>query len=165
MLADNTNKFKTPQGVLLSRALFFETVTDKSCVLFTLKNEDYKGYPSLYRLFMETGDLTEHKFGKMYFDSFDHWEDITKSTWFQPYITKWRHELQTRTASEALSNIIAMSKQPDNKNSFAANKFLLEWGRTAKAGRPTKEAIREAAEKHFTETHQLQDDAKRLNLN
>lgn len=165
IVAHIPNRFKTEQGVRLTRGLFYETtLLDKSTVLYTLKTEDHQGYSSLYRLYMEIGDPTEYKFAQAYLDGWDHWEVLTKSTWFIPHVERWRRELQVRGASEALSRISEIAKAND-KNAFAANKFLLETKKKNEVGRPSKEAVREAAEKHFSDINQIDEDAKRLNLN
>lgn len=161
------NRFKTAQGVRLSRGLFYETtLADKSSVIYTLKTEDHQGYPSLYRLYMECGDPTEFRFAQAHLDGWEHWEDLTKCTWFAPYAERWRKELSTRIRSQAVSNIIEIAASKD-KSAFAANRFMLEYevyGKS-KVGRPTKESIREAAEAHFSETAQIAEDIKRLELN
>jgi hypothetical protein len=159
-------QFKTAQGVRYLKGLFFEeTLADKSTVIYTLKDRDHEGYPSLYRLYMETNDPTEWRFATKYLDGWDHWERLCESPWFKPYIERWRRELQLRVASESLSRIMAESKT-NSRDSFTANRYLLERGwepkDSKKAGRPSKDAIRAEAKRMASETSQVTDDFQRL---
>lgn len=160
------NKFRTPQNVRLTRGLFYETtLSDKSSVVYTLKNEDHQGYPSLYLAYIETGDPTEYKFAQQFLDGWDHWVELTKCSWFQDYLQKWRTELEVKVRSTALANIMALAAVP-GQSQLSAARFVLEYTETKdkKAGRPTKEQIRRVAEEHFTANSQITDDAKRLNI-
>jgi hypothetical protein len=161
-------KFKNDSGKFLLRGMFYERVgADKTGVLYSLKDQDHQGFPSLKRLYLETGDLTEYEFVKNYMASVEHWDDLCACIWFEPLIKEWRRELFLRIQSEALKNIIAESKR-DGATKLQANKYLLERGwepKTAtvnKRGRPSKAAIQEAAEDLFTDEKRLQDDYERL---
>jgi hypothetical protein len=161
-----SNKFKNSVGVRLLRGLFFEeTLADKSSVVYTLKDKDHEGYPSLYRLYMETDDPTEWKFATTYLDGWDHWEKLCESSWFKPYVARWRKELFLRLQSKALARIIAESKS-SSKESFAANKYLLErsWeGKESKGrGRPSKDQVKAAAQAIAVSHAQIDDDYERL---
>jgi len=162
-----TNKFKTAQGVRLSRGLFYETtLEDKSTVLYTLKNEPHQGYPSLYQAYLSDEDITEYTFAVAHFDSWDHWQELCKCTWFLPYLDKWRAEKEVKLKSLALARIMSTAKY-DEKQGFAANRFLLEYSQPGKtrAGRPSKQAIREAADQHFQSNKQISEDFERISQN
>jgi len=151
-LVNINNKF------LLKGLFYEETLADKSTVLWTLKEQDYKGYPSLYRLYMEANDLTEYKFIKKHFGSMAHWEALCQCKWFAPLIEAWRKELELKVRSEALANIQREAKT-SSKNSFSANKFLIDKGwvenkQERKVGRTSKEEIKRQA----LELHQLDKD-------
>ena len=159
-------QFKNHQGVRYLKGLFFEeTLADKSTVIYTLKDRDHEGFPSLYRLYMETNDPTEWRFAMKYLDGWDHWERLCESPWFKPYIERWRRELQLRVASESLARIMAESKT-NSRDSFTANRYLLERGwepkDSKKAGRPSKDSIRAEAKRMASETTQVSDDFQRL---
>lgn len=161
-------KFKNDSGKFLLRGMFYERVgADKTGVLYTLKDKDHQGFPSLKRLYLETADLTEYKFAKKYMASVEHWDALCECIWFEPEIKLWRKELFLKIQSEALANIITESKR-DGASKLQANKYLLERGwepktpTTNKRGRPSKEAIREAAEDLFTDEQRLKDDYQRL---
>lgn len=158
-------RFKNAQGVRFLKALFFEeTLADKANVVYTLKDQDHEGYPSLYRLYMETGDPTEWKFANAHLDGWDHWQNLCECTWFKPYVARWRKELSLRIASEALTRIMAEAKTA-SRNAFTANRFLLEgWEAKgeSKRGRPSKQAIREEAHRIASSESQIADDFNRI---
>lgn len=117
------NKFRNPSGARLTRALFHELTNQDSYTLYTLKDIDWKGYPSIFRLYMELGDLTEYVFANTYFESWDHWLQISSMKDFLPFVTRWREELKLKTTSEVLKEI----KKEASKGSFQANKILLDY--------------------------------------
>jgi hypothetical protein len=165
------NRFKSSNGVRYTKGLFLEeSYEDRSSVLYTLKNEDHEGYASLYRRYMDFRDPTEVKFANAYFDGWEHWQMICNSSWFKPYIKRWREELELHIRAEALSNILATSKDTDSKFFYEANKFILSGNWKPKpdkdaVGRPSKESIREKAEELFMSAQQTDEDYKRLKLN
>lgn len=166
--------FRNKSGMLVFRALFIEykNRTDEDFTLYTLKREDKTingtTYPSLYRLYMETEDPTEWTFALAYFESWDHWEKLCEAEWFKPYILKWRNELEIKIRSRALNNIINESKS-NSKESFQANKYILDkyavGEKNERKGRPTKQQIREAADKEAKDLHREAIDMQRLGLN
>lgn len=152
----DTSRFKNVEyNIFLTKALFFEmTGADKSTVIYTLKDEEHEGFPSLREAYLSCEDPTEYIFANDYLGGWSHWEKLLKCTWFKPYIKRWRHELELKIKSDALRRIKAESKT-DSKNAFTANRFLLEKGWTEKntKGRPSKDDIKKAAiekaEEHF----------------
>lgn len=161
------SKFTNDVGARLTKGLFFEmTLADKSSVLYTLKSQDHRGFPSLYRLYMEEMDPTEYRFAVRHLESWDHWKQLTACTWFKPHVEGWREELSLKLASEALTRIM-QEAQSERKESFAANKYLLEKGWTPKSssspvGRPSKEAIKQAARRMVEDNSRLTDDWNRI---
>lgn len=146
------------------RGLFLEQSYshDKNLCLYTLRNEDYLGLPSLYRLYIEMDDPTEYLFAKAYFEDVDHWDQICLQEWFKPYIASWRHELELKVKAHALARIRLEAKS--SQNSFQANKFLLSngWKEKGGKGRPTKADISEAADKLVRVNNQLTEDFERI---
>lgn len=135
--------------------------------MYTLRDKDYKGYPSLYRLYMEEADITEWRFVQKYLYSWDHWELLCNSSWFKPYIAKWRKELELKLRSEALQKVRAVAANTGHKQTLEANKYLLSgnWMPKAEAkgrGRPSKEEIKEEANRMAVEEKKLQDDLERV---
>lgn len=154
--------FKADNGNWLTRGLFYETtLADKSTVVYTLKERDHEGYPSLYRLYMEASDPTEYTFATTHMGSWSHWEYLLGNKWFSEYISAWRKELEIKIRSTALASIIAAGKHPDTKVAFAANRYVLsgDWTPTkSKRGAPTKAEIANAAKDIAVMNSQIEED-------
>lgn len=162
------SKFTNDSGARYTKSLFYETTyADKSTVVYTLKNGDHKGYPSLYKLYMAEDDPKEYRFVQKYLADWEHWVQLCDLSWFQPYVQRWRQELQLKLESEALYHIISEARA-GRKESFAANKYLLEKGWTDKVkdpvGRPSKDSIKRAAERMITDNSRVLDDFNRLGV-
>jgi len=163
------NQFRHPRtNQRKSKQLFFETtLSDKSTCLFTLKPVDHEGLPSLYRLYMETDDPTEYLFATRYLDGWDHWETLCECTWFKPYISKWRRELEIKHRALALKNIKSLANNPNSKEYHQANKFLVSSGwqeptEKNRRGRPSKEEVAQAAKEMADERRSLDEDFERI---
>lgn len=147
---------------LVTKGLFFETAEDKINVHYTLKDWDNNGYPSLFLLYLEARDITEYTFATTYLDGLVHWEELTGCTWFRPYISRWRRELELKLKSEALRRIVQLS-EAEGKDTLAASKFILSYGLPGSSkGRPSKEDIKRAAEEQASVSKQVQNDFDRL---
>lgn len=159
------NKFKNDSGTYYTRGLFFETtLADKSTVVYTLKNQDHEGFPSLYRLYMEAADPTEYRFATSALDGWSHWEALCACSWFKPYLTSWRRELEIKIKSDALLEVLAIAKT-GGKEKLAANRFLIEKGwepQKSGKGRPSKDEVNRAAFEIASERAQLDDDFDRI---
>jgi hypothetical protein len=145
-MLDYSTKFKNVSNRFYTKALFYEmNITDKSTILYTLKDEDHLGYLSLYRLYMEMDDLTEYEFATTYFHSWQHWDEISNAGWFQPYISKWREELFLRRKMRHIREIEKIA-EAGGRDSLVAQKYLLEraWEKSERSspkkrvGRPDK---------------------------
>lgn len=157
----NTNKFKNSMGAHLLKQLFFELAdTDRDRVLYTLKGEDHNGYPSLRRLYLEMGDETEFQFASTYFDGWPHWKKLNQCTWFSDHMKELREELSIKN----MANHLSMVKSQAEKGNFSATKYLIngEWRPRGSVGRPTKEKIKQEAEKLFMSQADINEDLDRL---
>ena len=166
---DPKNIFRNPMGRRYLRALFFEEVgEDKSTVVYTLKREDHLGYPSLYRLYMETADPTEYQFALRHLDGWSHWKELSAAEWFKPFIDEWRHELEVMLRSKALSAVLTVADDKSNNRSYNANKYLLEGGwkpvEKSKRGRPSKDEVQREIIAQAGLEREIEKDAERLNL-
>lgn len=162
------SKFTNDSGMRLLKGLFYEmTLADKSSVLYTLKRQEHKGFPSFYEFYMQEMDPTEYRFATTYLESWDHWRQLLTCNWFKPYIEVWREELQLKLASEALTRIMREASS-ERKESFAANKYLLEkgWAHKSadKVGRPSKEAIKQEARRMVQDNSRINEDYSRIIL-
>lgn len=162
------SKFRSSTNQRLTKSLFLEeSYMDQSSVLYTLKDQDHNGFPSLYRLYMEMSDPTELEFARAYFDGWEHWLMIANASWFKPYIAKWREELDVQIRANALKSIRNVASDGFHKQSYEANKFLLLGGWKPqqgkdKVGRPSKEAIKSEAERLFENEKSINEDYKRI---
>lgn len=141
-------------------------MADKSGVVYTLKDRDHEGYPSLYRLYMEVDDPTEYTFAISHLDGWDHWETLTQCNWFKPYIDRWRKELEIRTKARALLQIRQKADSTD-KEAYQAQKFLVNGGWKEKstsrgAGRPSKEDIKKEAQRLAQDSRDIDEDFNRV---
>lgn len=166
MVDHSNNPFRVHTGQLLYRGLFFETTgADKTGVVYTLKREDHEGFLSLYRLFMETDDLTEYVFAIKHLDGWEHWKNLCSCTWFKPYVARWREELDIRAKGRALNAVRDLAKDKSAKEAFQANKFLLAGGWQEKKhsrGRPSKDDIKSEASRQASEARELNEEFNRV---
>lgn len=162
--------FRNDSNTRYLQGLFFELSRDKSSVVYTLKDNDHLSFPSLYKLYMHTADLTEWNFAEWYMDGWEHWEMLTNCTWFKDYVTRWRKELEIKVRSAALADII-LTAQTSTKDSFGANKLLLSGGWKSpeerkeegrKVGRTTKNAINKQADLIVREKNDINKDFIKL---
>lgn len=171
---DENNPFKSSTGQHYLKPIFYELdlSENKDVSLYTLKDQDHevngKKYPSLRRLYIETADPTEYEFAKLFLDGWSHWKKLRACSWFQEYLNEWMEELEVKLRSQALSNVIDMSKSKTHQQHWQANKFLADrgWIPTEKqvTGPKTREKIRAEAEKINSGNVEILDDWKRLKL-
>lgn len=164
-------KFRNDSNSRYLKGLFFETTgSDKSSVSYTLKDWDHTVdgvvYPSLYRLYLESEDLTEYEFANTHLDGWEHWEMLTACHWFKPYAERWRKELSLKIKARALRRLHAEAGS-SSKNAFLANKYLVDKGWVEKGtspgrGRPSKDEVKAAATELAAEERRLSDDLSRI---
>jgi len=164
MIPAQDSKFKNSNGVLLLKEMFYETAASKSNVIYTLKDRDHKGYPSLYRLYMEENDPTEYLFAMKHLDGWAHWQSLSQSSFFKDLISRWREELELRFRALGLRNISVMASSA-GREAFQASKYLVDGNYLPKKntkGRPSKQQISEAAQQMAEDDKRLKDDFARL---
>lgn len=139
----------------LTDGLFFERPgSSMSNCVFTLEEQDdlTNGLHSLYKLFIDSDDLTEYKIATDVFGSTTHWDRLCQCKWFQPYLSKMREDLKRKLRSKAIAEIMDMvlSTSSDAVR-LNALKYLSKEGidffedvpvSRIKRGRPTKEEVR-----------------------
>lgn len=160
------SKFKNQQNVRYLQGLFFEqTREDKSTVVYTLKDDDHMGFPSLYRLYIAENDPTEYLFATKYLDGWEHWEMLCQCTWFKPYLDRWRKELALKIAADNIQRIM-LDAASGSKTSVASQKFLATHGYDSPSknpkGRPSKEAQKAAAKEAASEAFRINQDFNRI---
>lgn len=166
----SSKQFTNANGRNYLQGLFYETtLADKATVLYTLKEVDHEGYPSLRRLYLETADPTEYQFAVQHLNGWSHWQELVAAKWFKPYLDEWRAELQDKLRSEIISRIEAIARDLDNKGALQANKTLLESilspVEAKKRGRPSKGSGEDEETRQRAFLAQIDEDAKRLGVN
>lgn len=162
-------KFRNDVNQRFTRLLFWEeATTEKTYVLYTLKRQDYKGYPSIYRLYMEMEDTSEFDFANKYFEDYEHWQIICEADWMSWRIAKWRIELQTKLKARAL-NVIKDEAFSGSRSALQAAKFLLEKGwvdakESKLSKKQQKEAIKNEAKRQSNQNENIQETMDRIGL-
>jgi hypothetical protein len=158
------SKFRNTNNVLMFRGIFYETSTSKPNVVYTLKDFDHKGYPSLYRLYMEEADPTEYLFATKHLESWEHWLALCEAPWFKKHVHRWRQELELKAKAQAIAVIVKASKG-DGRDAVQAAKYLAEkgWDKSPTSrGRPSKDQVNEAARDIAHDSLRLEEDFQRI---
>lgn len=166
-LTERDKKFRGITGQLFMRYLFLETcpMEHREKAIYTLKRYHRPHHQSLYLLFMEMDDPTEYFFGEKYFYDYQHWKKLSEAAWFKEYVEEWREEIALKHKALALQELKKEAGDPENKNYFNANKYLLDKGWIEKPKRVTrtaKKAIEEEAQKMSEEKKDINDDYMRI---
>lgn len=129
-------------GHYLTKGLFYEfryQCNDPDAAAYTLNENDIvkndKPYKSMYKLYMQCD--TEYEAAKLLLDSWPHWVKLADSSWFKPYLEKWREEREIKEIALGKSVLI---KESESGNASAA-KALIEFNKKQGAGRPTKAKV------------------------
>lgn len=161
------SNFKNVNGVFFTKELFWELANNRENALYTLKDEDLEWngrvYPSLYKAYMEIGDITEYQFAVSCLHSWEHWKLLSSSPFFQPYISKWREELEVKQRSAALANIMKAA-QGNTRDAFVASKYIAEgWDKPRSGkGRPSKDQVLSAAREIAEDKSRTEKDYLRI---
>jgi hypothetical protein len=135
------SKFLDSQGRFLTQSLFLELGYLDSAV-YTLKENDheYEGnvYPSLKRLYLQSGDPTEYDFATTYLLGWKHWKRLCENKAIRKYIDEWREELEVQLRCEGVKRALNSAKS----GSFQAAKWIADRGWDSRgAGRPSKDEV------------------------
>jgi len=150
--------FKDVMGRYRTQSLFLEYAREKDTPVFNLSDFDTPTTLSAKKIYLDLADITEYKAAKTLLGSWDHWVRLSEASWFQPYISSWRDELELKIKSEAIENLRATSKEEGGKGANAA-RWLAEgkWEKKAAARKKKKELL-------LTETEDVDADMKRLGI-
>ena len=163
------SKFKAGSGKWLTKGLFYETNRTAGLdPLYTLKDVDHKGFPSLRRLYMESNDPSEFAFATVHLGGWQHWKTLSEAVFFRPYIAQWREEMEQKMRSQSIELALKISEDTGasasarlNAAKFLANKGYNE-GPKATKGRAKKKDI-DAAARDIAATRDAADkDYKRV---
>ena len=157
-------KYLSSTGKRLIRQLFIENrnIGDNDVALYTMHREDetYEGkfYPSLYKLYIATRDITEARFVSDYLYDWEQWNDLASSATYKDEIARWRVELKALILGSLVDCLIDDARS-DSKSSKSSAKFLVDKLSKNTKGRPTT-----AEEKTHTLVSEIEKDIKRLHL-
>lgn len=133
-------RFKSSNGQFLTKALFVEY--NPYSPVYTLQDDEYKGCPSLYRLYLSEEDQTEYRFANNHLFSWEHWKKLLQSPQVRPSIDRWREELYLLLLERKLK-IIQEIAEGTGRDAFQAQKYLIErpWEKKISRGKPQKEPM------------------------
>jgi hypothetical protein len=160
---DSMNRWRT-------QSLFIETYYNKMRLdpsdvsyepLFTLKDHDHQGKPSLKRLYLDCQDPTEYEFATKHLGGWQHWQILVTLKWFEPYILLWREELEVLIRSKALAKIMADAGS-DSKTSTQSAKYIADGGYKEKSKRGKSSKAERAKEQAVKD--RLAKDSERIGL-
>jgi hypothetical protein len=166
--SEGSPSFRADNGRFLTEALFWETNRDrtKNPPVFTLKDEEHEGLPSLKAEYLRIGDPTEYRFATEVLGSFQHWKALTRLGWFQPHLEEMRAELDGLLRAEAAQAAREILGNPGASDAarLQAAKFLSDRGWSSKPGkgRPKKGDVERAAREEATAKGHLEDDYARI---
>ena len=161
------NKFRGVTNKYYTVQLFLEESPETETVLYTLQRQDVDEYPSLYRLYMEMEDFTEFEFASKYFESFQHWKHICKTSWFSPHIAEWREELELKVKARNLKSLIDKAESDASVAKYLLNNKWVDNAQqhnpvTNLRGRPSKEEIKSHLRLVTAEQKKINEDIERI---
>ena len=159
------NRFLGKGGVRLVRQLFVEnrSIGENDTAIYTMQREDEGSYPSLYRLYMEVGDITEARFVSLYLYDWQQWEQISKCSWYRDEIARWRTDLKAKVMGELVDTLIK-DAYSDSRSSKSSAKYLVDKLSRGAKGKPTTAVVPTNEETTQKITHDIAEDVKRLRL-
>lgn len=126
------SKFKDPIGRWFTVGMFHEYATNPETAIYHI--EEAK------QLYLDCGDITGYRFSTTYLGGWKHWLALHNSPILEPILKEWEEELEVKLRSEAVQNIVTLSKLDKG---YQAAKYLADrgWKVRESAGRPSKEEI------------------------
>lgn len=168
------SQYKSEQGVIRTKSLFYELCYDNNeHAVFTLKEDEHQ-HPSgrtlvpISKIFIEmaVADPTGYNFSQAVFGSWAAWEKISNSDKrLVVQIDAWRKEADVKRKSLGFKAVVE-EVTLQGKSAFTAAKYLIEESWTNKSartadGRKARAEAQETAEEAF-ERSAVSDDIKRL---
>jgi len=169
------DQLKDTQGRFRTQSLFWETRHESYPAFFTTKREaierDGRTYISLYEKYMEIADPTEYQVAIRLLGSWDHWQALLSSKWFQELVCEWRSELKVKMESDRYFKMKEVSEDAQKGRENAAvqaTKWLSERytpvERKQKRGRPTKDEKKAHLKEVERDAQDLAADAARIGI-
>jgi len=147
------SEYRGKSGRYLTEGLFYETAQPDSrqYIKYTLRPDDHNGFPSLYKIYMESTD--EYDAAMTALGSFMHWEKLMRCKWFMEGreskkghlgfegLNTWREHMKMRDESKAKKQLLQEAKN----GSVAAQKTLYDSSR-GKGAPKTQKPVQERTE-------------------
>lgn len=153
-------KTRNSTGYMLSQGLFLEIAPSDEHVVFTMKDEDHKGYksfPSLYREYCKA-DPTEYNLAMEVFGSWEHWMVLQENSRIKAMVDKLREEVSVYIKMQAMRKLLEDATS-ESRSATSSAKYLIEQPWVKKSdGR--KKVVKET-NKAFS---QVEADARRLGV-
>ena len=168
-MARSPSKYLSTTGQRLVRQLFIENrnIGENDLAVYTMHREDerYGGhlYPSLFKLYMETKDITEARFVSDYLYDWEQWNSLASSATYKDEIARWRVELKALVLGELIDTLVS-DAHSDSKSSKSSAKFLVDKLSRSSKGRPTTAVVPTTEEKHEVTVSEVAKDKLRLRL-
>jgi hypothetical protein len=160
------DQLKDSQGRFRTQSLFWEHRHESYPAHFTTKRHaierDGKKYISLYEKYMEIADPTEYQVAIRLLGSWDHWQALLGSKWFQELVTEWRNELRVKMESQRYFEMIEVIDNASTPGQEAKKVQATKW--LAERYTPQEQKIRGRPSKAEKKAHlnHLQRDAEDL---
>lgn len=123
----------TEQGIMLTKGLFYEYRFETPMTpVYTLKEIDWKGHVSMYRIYMESG--SEYEAAQKLLGSWNHWLKLCGRKWFQEHVEAWREE---KLLKEVSIGKAALIKRAQEGSVSAAKELIAQMKVKETVGRPS----------------------------
>ena len=164
------SKFLGSSNVRLVKQLFIENdwIGTNDLAVYSLSRKDKevagKSYPSLYRLYMETGDITEARFVDLYLYDVEQWKRIAASSLLKDEVGKWREELKLRVLGSLVDSLVVDARS-GSKSSTSSAKYLIDRFSKEPKGRPSNKAMDTSSSVSLKLAEDFEEDLKRVRVN
>lgn len=169
-----TDSVRTPLGHYRTESLFLEQwrPIDSARPVYTLQRDDREDprvpgsiLPSFQRRYIELGDPSSYKAALDLLGSWQHWQKLAKTPWFQPHLRLWNEEIVAQMKSKGVETFVRSADRGDLKAAEWLVGYSLE-GPPVKhgRGRPSRSDINKAAKDTADAERNLEHDAARLGI-
>ena len=158
--------FRDEMGRWRTQSLFFEFYIKgetgaKYPPVFTLKEREWQGLPSMKQLFLSYEDPTGYAFAIAVLGSYSHWKKLCTLKWFNEHLSEWQDELEVRLRSKGLRNVVNVAKGT-TASAFNASKWLADRGWAPKRGRPSATEKKAELKRQTQIEEAIEADAERM---
>jgi hypothetical protein len=133
-LLRSSNGIMKTEGLFIESASKINSMTNRLAAtpIYTLKDYDKPGYPSMYLIYIDC--VTEYEAAMKLLGSYRHWKKLCQSTMFIEYLEEWREERKARDEAVARTTLLASVVD----GNVSAAKTIMDESKRKGAGRPSK---------------------------